>query len=122
MLANIEDSVALRVFHHADLVDRSDVARREVQRDVALVLGHPNAARLDVHVLPTLRLDVGVRDVLRLQLALTGDVALRHDGKSFGKGAKLGGKLVGCQAQLASDCISGPECPEAAHQFGAKLA
>src|SRR4051794_15688365 len=73
------DVVTLRVRDDTDFVDRADVAGRQVQRHVALELGHPDAPRLDVDVLPTLRLDVGVRDVLRAQLALAGDVAFRHD-------------------------------------------
>src|SRR5262245_13218880 len=54
------DAVALRVREDPDLVDRADVPCREVQRDVAIELGNPDATRLDVHVLPALRLDVRV--------------------------------------------------------------
>ena len=72
------NAVTLRVRVGADLVDRADVTRREVQRDEAVKLRYPNAARLDVHVLPALRLDVRVRDVLRLELTLPSDVTLRH--------------------------------------------
>src|SRR4029079_16985263 len=73
-------AVTFRVSGHANLVDRADVARGEIERHELLELRHPNAARLDVHVLPALRLDVRVRDVLRLQLALAGNVALGHGG------------------------------------------
>ncbi len=78
-------AVTLRVCDHADLVDRADVARRQVQRHEAFELGHPNAARLDVQVLPALRLDVRVRDVLRLELAFAGDVAASHGAAEIGR-------------------------------------
>ena len=42
------DAVSARVFSHADLVDRADVACREVQRNKALQLGNPNAPALHV--------------------------------------------------------------------------
>src|SRR5262245_12344932 len=77
------DAVALRVFEQTNLVDRADVARREVQRDETTELGHPKSPTLDVHVLPALGLDVRVGNVLSLELAFTRDVALRHGRKSW---------------------------------------
>lgn len=73
------DAVTLCVSKHAELVDVADVPRRELQRNVSLELGNPHASRLDVHVLPALRLDVRVGDVLRQKLAFPSDFALRHD-------------------------------------------
>jgi hypothetical protein len=73
------DAVTLRVAKHAELVDVADVPRRELQRDITLELGNPKPARLNVHVLPALRLDVRVGDVLRQKLSFPSDIALRHD-------------------------------------------
>ena len=68
--------VALGVRGDADLVDRTDVTRGEVERHETPELGNPDASRLNVHVLPALGLDVGVRDVLCSRFPLAGDVAL----------------------------------------------
>src|SRR5882672_9295814 len=78
------NAVALRVGDDANLVDGADVACRQVQRHEAARLGYPDAARLDVDVLPALRLDVRMRDVLRPDFSLPRDVALRHDFARFG--------------------------------------
>src|SRR5690606_14597028 len=52
------DAVALGVLDQTDLVDRADVARRQLERDEPAELRHPEPAVFDVHVLPALRLDV----------------------------------------------------------------
>src|SRR6185437_10196828 len=97
---------ALRVRGDADLVDGAQVARRHAEGDEAVELGHPDAPLLHVDVLPALRLDVRVGNVLGEQLALPGDLATGHGflenglpparGRSGGR--ETGRMLPECQA------------------------
>src|SRR5580698_8584785 len=82
------DAVPTRVLGHAELVDGPDVARGQVERHEAAQLGNPDAPSLDVDVLPAVRLDVRVRDVVRLELALARDVALGHGRRSSERGTR----------------------------------
>jgi hypothetical protein len=75
--------VTLRVRDEADLVDRAQVAGRHVQTDETAERGNEDPTRLHVDVLPALRLDVRVRDVLREEAALAGDIAFGHGFSSY---------------------------------------
>src|SRR5205823_4669062 len=83
----------------AELVDGAQVARRHVEAHEALELRHPEAARLHVEALPALGLDVRVRDVLRSNLVLAGEIAARHGGTLLSN-VKGGGKLRGEAASV----------------------
>jgi len=72
-------AVLARVRHDAQLVDAADVARRQLERDELAEFRHPQATPLDVDVLPTRRLDVGVRNAVAAHAALAGDVTSSHD-------------------------------------------
>src|SRR5262249_23082705 len=73
-------SVLFRVCEQAELRNAAEVARRHVQGHVAPELWYPQSPPLNVHVLPAVRLDVRVRDVVRMHLALSGDFAPGHGG------------------------------------------
>lgn len=73
-------AVLLGELEQADLVDRAQVARREAQAYVTTELRNPEFAALNINVLPTRGLDVGVGNVTRAKGALSSDLTLRHGG------------------------------------------
>src|SRR5690606_8914488 len=72
------DALLLGECQEPDLVDRAQVAGGELECNVAAQLRHPQAAALDVDVLPTSRLDVRVRDVLGAEAAFAGQFTSGH--------------------------------------------
>ena len=70
--------MSLGICDKTNLINRPNVARRDLKRHEPAHLRDPNTSLLNVDVLPTLRFDVGVGDVLRLESALPRDVAFRH--------------------------------------------
>src|SRR5262249_44719325 len=67
----------------AELVERADLASRQPQAHEPLELGHEDPPLLKVRVLPALGLDVRVRDLVPLELAGPGEIALCHGLRAF---------------------------------------
>jgi hypothetical protein len=74
-------AVLLGEFEQPDLVDRAQITGRQLERDVAAEFRNPEPAALHVDVLPAIRLDVGVRYVSGMQLALASDFTAGHWGR-----------------------------------------
>jgi hypothetical protein len=62
----------------AHLVDSANFTRREFDGHVSRKLRYPEPPLLNVDLLPTSGLDVGVGDVIGLESALAGDLASCH--------------------------------------------
>src|SRR5690606_11566058 len=74
------NAVPLGVGHEPDLIDRAEIARGDLEADELVQLGNPDAAPLDVHILPPWRLDVRVRHVASAHTALPGNLTSSHEG------------------------------------------
>lgn len=72
-ISNLSELVAVLLSEReqANLVDCTQIARSETDGYKALQFSNPQTTALNVNVLPTGRLDVGVRDVARTQAALS---------------------------------------------------
>jgi hypothetical protein len=71
-------AVLLGELEQTDFIDRAEITSGELEGDVTPELRNPEAAALHVHMLPARRLDVGVRDVVSGELALTGNFTSGH--------------------------------------------
>jgi len=79
------------VLHETELIDRAEVTRGERETNEATEFGHPQAAALDIDTLPTLGLDVGVRNVLGANFVFSGNETASHSFSflAFRRGADL---------------------------------
>lgn len=82
---NLRDFVAVLLSEREkpDLVDRPQVACCNSQGNMSTEFADPEATSLNVHLLPTGRLDVGVRNVAGTHLPLASDCALGHGARKL---------------------------------------